>query len=664
MRALALAAALLSAVLAAPVAAAADPHVTAPVVAATAVPASVQPAGPQVVVVGVAGLRWDQVDPAGTPALAALAVAGARGVLSVKAAGSVTCPGDGWLTLGAGARASAGDPGDRCPDGLPGPADLPELRSRNADSPEGARLGVLGHAVADAGGCAQTDGPGAELAVLGAGRDTAARDTSPPDTSGCAVLLVDGGSTADLGAADAEVAAAHAAAPQAALLVVGLSEAPGDAEPRLHLALGAGPGFEPGALVSASTRREPYVQLIDVAPTVLGLLDVPVPAEVSGQRWRSVGEQPSLDRLVGLDTKATAARASTVPFFVVLVAALLVGFAVAAVRRSARLAELVGLSGGTALAGSYLAMLVPWWRADPGLPALLAVVAVPAVLLAVLARRVPGRLGPAGAVCGLIAVVLVVDLLTGASLQVDAPAGYSPLVAGRFAGIGNVAFGIFAASALLATAAATAGRPRRTALSVCVAAGLVAVVVDGAPPFGSDVGGVLSLVPAFVLLSLLRTGARVTVVRLLVAGAAGAAVVAAFALADFTRAPQDRTHLGRLVQDLVDGTAGTLLRRKAGAVLDLLFANPVTALLPLVVAGAVLLVARPPGPLREALAAAPAWRHGLLAVGAVSAVGFVVNDSGAAIPATALLLAAPATVAVTAGTVTAARPGPPEPADR
>ena len=44
----------------------------------------------------------------------------------------------------------------------------------------------------------------------------------------------------------------------------------------------------------------------------------------------------------------------------------------------------------------------------------------------------------------------------------------------------------------------------------------------------------------------------------------------------------------------------------------------------------------------------PALRHGLPAVGLLSAVGFVVNDSGAAVPALALLVAVPATVAVVA----------------
>ncbi len=71
-----------------------------------------------------------------------------------------------------------------------------------------------------------------------------------------------------------------------------------------------------------------------------------------------------------------------------------------------------------------------------------------------------------------------------------------------------------------------------------------------------------------------------------------------------------------------------------------------TALLPLVVAAAVYLVVRPPAPLRAALERAPAWRAGLTALGLACAIGFAVNDSGAAVPALALVVALPATAAV------------------
>ena len=387
---------------------------------------------------------------------------------------------------------------------------------------------------------------------------------------------------------------------------------------------------------------------------------------MTGEPWSSVGDAPSIGQLVDLDIKAGAQREVTVPFFVVLLAGQLVLLLLAAWRRRPDLAELVVLGGAAAVGASYAANLLPWWRSPAPLLTLLAVVVVLAAVVVGLATAAPifrirlmtrrttphcaedqrerqgrrGLLTPVGVACGFTAAVLVLDLLTGAHLQMSSVAGYSPLVAGRFAGIGNVAFGVLAASALLATAALT----RRPAAVAAV--GVAVVVVDGAPPWGSDVGGVLALVPAFVLLGMLVSGRRVSVLRLALAGAAGLLVVTAFALADWSRAPADRSHLGRFVQDVAAGTAGTVLRRKADAVFGLLFTSPLTAALPLLVAALVYLVVRPPAPLAHAFAVAPAWRHGLLATGLASGIGFAVNDSGAAVPALAIVIALPATVAV------------------
>jgi len=602
-------------------------------------PALAQQAGPQVVVVGAAGLRWDDVGKR-TPTLAALAARAAVGALSVKALPAVSCPADGWLTLGAGARAGTGAQG--CGSALPAYGN--GLARRNADSRDGARLGALAQALDGL----SAEGPGARLAAAPVGGgDGRVRLVDAGTVSGRVGDAGRGQAAADV---DAVLARELSALPTGAdLLVVGLSEAPGDGLAHLHVALATGPAFPPGTLRSASTGRTGYVQLVDVAPTVLDLLGVPVPDTVVGRPWRSAGRSLGIGALVDLDVRATEGKRATVPFYVVVLGAELA--LLLAVRSRPRVLRVVALAGVAVPGASYAAMLVPWWRTGTPLAVLVAVVAGVAAATGLLASR--ARHG-VGAVAGGTALLLVADLVTGAHLQLESPAGYSSLVAGRFTGIGNVAFGVYAASALLATTALAAGR-RRPALWVA-GAGLVAVAVDGAPPWGSDVGGVLALLPAFAVLALLLTGARVSAPRGGAALLGGGLVVTAFALADYARPAADRTHLGRFVEQVRDGTAGQVLRRKAEAVLGLLFHSPVTAALPLAVAAAVYLVLRPPPPLQRAFAAVPAFRHALVAVGVASAVGFAVNDSGAAVPALALVLVLPATVAVAAG-VAAGRRG-------
>ncbi|HEU0103935.1 MAG TPA: hypothetical protein VFR07_16585 [Mycobacteriales bacterium] len=585
-----------------------------------------------VLVIGVAGLTWSDVG-RGTPHLSRLAEIGAVGVLSVKGLPDVTCRADGWLTLGAGARAQAyGVRHAPCDSATT--AD-PRDAERNAASRDGARLGALAEAL---GGRVQAAGPGAVLALGGAA----------PAGAGQPVVLVDGGEVrlrddgVGVRAADAVVGQALERLPaDVDLIVVGLSEGPGEDDAHLHYVAGFGPSFPRGALSSPSTGRSPYVQLIDVAPTVLTLMGVPVPDTMDGQPWQVSGAAPAPAALEDLDDRAFAVKHATVWWFVtvlVLELGLLLLLA-----RSPRRARVVALAGVAVLGASYLANLVPWWRSSVPLFALLAVTLALAAVAAALALRTRH---PEGWVCAGVAAVVAGDLVTGAHLQLDSVAGYSSLVAGRFSGIGNVAFGVYAAAALLGTALLAGGR---RALLVVPVAGLVAVAADGAPMWGSDVGGVLALVPAFVVLALLLTGTRVSVVRLALAVVAAALVVTAFALADAARPARDRTHLGRFVGQVRDGTAGDVLGRKAEAVFALLFHSPVTALLPLVVGGAVLLVLRPPRPLARALTGVPGLRAGLAALGVASAIGFAVNDSGAAVPALALAVAVPAVVAAVCG---------------
>ncbi len=615
------------------------------------------PAG-SVVVVGVPGLRWSDVSAVATPTLHQLAGTGSIGSLSVKARPALSCAADGFLTLGAGSRAEAfGIPCGSAPTA----ADLPELRSRNRETRDGAAVGLLGTAL-PASDCINWNGPlsfsahGRRAVLLGAGQqltDVAGgpipmRSTAGPGggLSTCRLTILEASVVGATGAprasgaaaADALVAAVQAAMPpDAALLVVGVSEAPTDEVPHLHVAIGSGPGLGTGQLRSASTRRDGYVQLVDVAPTVLWLLGLRTPDDAVGEPWRSKGRAPSISELIDHDRKATTEADVRVPFFVAYLA-LLLGLLVGLWRRP-RVARLVALAGAAVPAASYAANLLPWWRSAAPLPTLLGLSIALALVIAVPASRLRGRLAPVALVLLVSTAIILADLLAGGPLQLTSVAGYSPLVAGRFAGIGNVAFGVLAACAVLGAAAT------RSAPAAVLVGGVVAVV-DGAPPFGSDVGGVLALVPAFAVLVLQLLGRRVSVLRVGVAGAAGAALVAAFALVDRARPPDERTHLGRFAQQVIDGEAGAVLRRKAEAVFGLLFYSPVTALLPVAVGLVVLLVVRPPELLRTSFDDAPAWRAGLGALGVACLIGFALNDSGAAVPALALVVALPATAAV------------------
>ena len=663
----------------------------APAVAAA--PASVVD---RVVVVGVPGLRWEDVDPAITPALADAVADGSTGSLSVRSAPAVTCPAEGWLTLGAGGYAAvrasdAIDPALGCP-GRPVPRPVP--RGAGAVVPsvaalnDGLRFDARPGWLAEQVPCVAAAGPGAALgAADGSGAVVHWVPEVPASSTGltrlvetCPATLVDAGALPETGArpaalrrVDALVGAVRAAVPaDAVVLVLGLAETSAD-RGHLHVAVAVGPGFGPGWLSSSSTRRVPYVQLADMAPTIAGVLGVSFPDEVAGRPVTGgvAGRPPTLagarDVLVDADVRAGAHRAAVAPFFLVLVA--VVGAVAAALvwllarqRRGAAIAArpvraLRSVAVGLAAvpAATFLANLVPWWRTPAPVVALTAAVAGGAALVwlaAVLAgRRVAGPCRgrrEAAVVAGASLAVVAADAVSGARLQIDSMLGYNPLVAGRFVGLGNIAFAVLGAAAL-ALAAQVAHRrpPGRAAAAVGIVA-VPVIAVDGWPGWGADVGGVLTLVPAFTVLALVVAGRQVRA-GVAVAGCLGGALAAAgIGWLDYRRPVADRSHFGRFVDRALDGGAPATIQRKLEASVDLLAAGPHTVAGAAATVALAVVVLRPPALLRAAYAAQPWLRSTHVATLVLGVVGLAVNDSIVAVPMVAALVTGPLTLAMCA----------------
>ena len=119
--------------------------------------------------------------------------------------------------------------------------------------------------------------------------------------------------------------------------------------------------------------------------------------------------------------------------------------------------------------------------------------AVLVAAIAQVARRPGGILGEAGVVAGITAVGLAADIVTGGTLQTASLMGYSPIVAGRLYGFGNVAFALFLTASLLASVVVAEVLRRRGRVGLAgatvAAIGVVTLLLDGLPRFGSDFGG-------------------------------------------------------------------------------------------------------------------------------------------------------------------------------
>lgn len=457
------------------------------------------------------------------------------------------------------------------------------------------------------------------------------------------------------------------------LLVAGLSEK-GISRAQLHPLIAVHPDLPPGYLTSSSTGRTPYVQLIDVAPTALRALGLEDPDSMVGSPMRWAGPTASFEaamtELRDLNRVAVAHLGLTRTFFwtlvalaAALVAGLLVGLALGGRREMGgrsppgRVLPVAALALAALPAATHLANLTPWWRSPQREVTLALTVAGILALLVTLAlvlggRRVAARFLPATrSWAGPPVVVLVVTALTvgldvaaGSPMELNALLGYNPIVAGRFVGLGNLAFGLFAVCTLLATGVLVRGGTARVLAGIGVI-GVLAVIGVGAPGLGRDFGGVLALVPAFLLLAFLVTETRLSPRRVLGIGAVTLLAVSTFALFDYSRAPDDRTHLGRFVAQLLDGQAWTVVARKAQANLDVLSGSPVTWLAPIFFVAVWVMVRH--GVLRELLAAEPRWRAGLFAATLSVGIGAIINDSGIAVPAIAGIVVVPVLIWLT-----------------
>lgn len=433
------------------------------------------------------------------------------------------------------------------------------------------------------------------------------------------------------------------------LLVVSTASPLRVEEVHFGIAAALGPGFEAGLeLSSPSTRRPGMVTLPDVAPTVLDHLDVPRGGSMLGRAWFAepheardrVGAAIDLDReSVFIDGIRTPISTAFV-LFQLLVYAVTIWVLSRRERgrregsRLQRVLQLAALFLAAFPLSTYLAGVIdahPF--GEVGYSALLVAIAIVGVGIATVVSRDP--LMRLLVVVGATFVVLVVDLVAGAPLQLNTVFSYSPIVAGRFAGIGNIGFAILAATSLLTGALIVHARGDRFGPLAAVAALFaVTVVVDGAPQFGSDVGGAIALVPGLAISWLLLAGRRPSVRAVLVAALAAIVVLAGFLALDLARPEESRTHLARLFEDVREG-GGQVFRdaivRKVRTNLRVLGSTIWTFVVPPALGLLAWLLLRPRW--QWLSTTYPKVRAGLISGLVMAVLGYAVNDSGIVIPA-------------------------------
>lgn len=656
------------------------------------------------VLVGTGGLIWSDVSATTTPHLWELVRDGSTAALTVRSVNTSTCPVDAWLQVSAGERAAApgleGSP--RRASWVPCPDPAPVIDDRVGAWDDyvaatrqlrfNARLGTLGDAAAEQDACISAVGPGAALGAARSDGTVAHKTSFEPATlstalTTCPISLVDIGSLSQslvdddrvdrLKEIDNRIGEVLAAAPAGANVIVA-SMADDGRQSRLRIALAKGPAFGAGVLMSPSTRQPALIVNNDLTTSLLGLTGLQVPRGINGGVISSDpapvnSEELAQERLQDLtdyDLSSFKIRSLVPTFFQTFIWGQLVIYLLVLLvwkgklgstdtrGRWLGLARVVAISAASVPAATFLANLIPWWRSNWPMLAIVGAVALWTTVIAVVALAGPWggtALGPVAVVATVTVLVIGIDVMTGSRLQLSSLMGLQPAIGGRYFGMGNVPFALFVTSAVfLATVVAnfflTRGRRHAAAWSV----GLIlvaALVVNGAPIWGADAGGPLSLPVAIAFFILTILGIKVTVRRWLLLFLGTGVVFLTIAFLDSLRPLEKQSHLGRFIESMLDGSAVDIVIRKAQQNWGVLTSNySMTVLVPFALAFVIYVLARETSwgsrALQRSFDRFPALRPGLLATLVVLTVGFFVNDSGVAIPAVGATIAVPLLIAI------------------
>nr|WP_255427645.1 hypothetical protein [Yimella sp. cx-51] len=638
------------------------------------------------IVVSAPRLTFDDTPAARTSALWTLARSGAVGAMTTRGLSDHSCSAQSWLSLSAGVRTSlwkpvnAAPPGQRaeCPQapeptpigaGVAQFSDWPAWRKATLARTQAADIGRLAGDLAPIGGPTCITAAGRAAAVGASDRNgfvsNYVADPRRVDFNACDITFV------SLNSPD-EAFFTHLLqnAPPQSTIVVG-SFADDDGPERLHPVVIAGPGVAHGLLTSGSTRQRGIVQLVDLSAFMLTRLGDKAPqlpearnllVQPSGSPTTPILRSGEISH--ALQVEHGFVRQFIITFYCLVVAFLTLGWgAVLAARRAHRPVvqraahRFVSFIASTAVAmpvATFIVNALPWWRHDRPRLALGLGVGVIAVALALVALLGPWRRwmgGSMAALCLVTGGVIALDVTHGDDLQLLSMLGLQPVYGGRFYGMGNVAFALLATSALMFAAIVASpltrgGRGRHGLAALTVAlVGAATVVVDAYPGWGADGGGPVALLPAFAYLTINAAGWTLTWVRFFLLSAAGAAIVIGMAALDYLRGPAERTHLGDFFAQVRQNGDFGRAQRIWQANWNMLTSTPLALLVPVILIVLIYALLRPQSvlgaPLQPIFERMPVLRNGMAAVTVCWLMGFLINDSGTAIPPAGLMLLAP-----------------------
>lgn len=428
-------------------------------------------------------------------------------------------------------------------------------------------------------------------------------------------------------------------------LVISTTPPPTNKKEQLTPLIAFGEPFSKGLLGSGTTRRDGLVTLNDITATVLSIFnsDAGLPKEISGRPMRVKQSDltfSDLDKINQKALKTDVLRPVLVLIYILLQVAAFV------------------TSGLVLWLGSYKGSLFKTAKA-----LLIAVLAIPVSFF--LAAGLVGDLSAAYYALSVLGIVVIVslsilvfkdilvrllaisaltyavilfDTFFGANLNINSILGYSPIIAGRFYGIGNQAMSILLASSLVLAISLQAMRKLEgwiaDALMLLIFS--VTIVVVGMPILGANTGGTVTLLIAYWATFVYYKTQKFQAMDAVKALAALAIFFVVAISGDLLLNTGSESHLTRLTSNVFSSGPYELyltIKRKLLTNMRIFRYSSWSYLFILVMILISMLRFKPIGGLADLFKKYPAFYAAATGCFVGAVIGFLTNDSGMSIPA-------------------------------
>ena len=391
-------------------------------------------------------------------------------------------------------------------------------------------------------------------------------------------------------------------------------------------------GLGPGArtLTSQTTNQSGLIAAIDIAPTILAHLGLPVPAAMRGRPIHTA------DTLDGAELRAlkarleviTARRLPAAGWLVAAWALLLVAMRLPVGFRNRRGREAWAMrTGALAMLWTPVAVLLPA-ALEPSRTGEFVVIGATCFTLGALTDRLLPW--PRAPLVPAIAAVLAlsVDALVRTQLLMRSLLGPDPVLGARFYGIGNelksgLAVLVFAA---VAGALYPAVRSRRAATAMACA-GILLAIVEGSARIGAGVGGVILVSAGTAVATVMLLPGTLNRRRLLLVMAAPIVGLVALAALDLATAHGGGHFTGSVLDARSAGDIRDIIVRRYGAAYDEL-KNHLMPVATVFALGASVVVVRRRERVCAPVDSDPAWLAALAGGLTAGVIGALTEDSG------------------------------------